>query len=59
MPKKKRDETFMPMSGAGLVRFFGEDVKGIKLNPIHVIIMASALITFAILGNMGFFPFLK
>ena len=48
--KKRRDEGFMPITGAGLVRFFEEEVKGIKVSPIHVIIMASALIVFAILG---------
>ncbi|OYT55889.1 MAG: preprotein translocase subunit Sec61beta [Candidatus Aenigmarchaeota archaeon ex4484_14] len=32
---KKKD--YMPMSTAGLIRYFDEEEKGIKLTPLHVL----------------------
>lgn len=49
----------MPVSGAGLIRFFEEEMRGFKVSPIHVIILAIALMAFAILGNMNMLSFIK
>ncbi len=57
--RRRRRESFMPISGAGLIRFFEEEIRGIRVSPIHVIIMAIALMAFAILGNLGFLKFIK
>ncbi len=57
--RRRRREGFMPISGAGLIRFFEEEIKGIRVSPIHVIIMALALMAFAILGNMGLLRFIR
>ncbi|MCS7385978.1 MAG: preprotein translocase subunit Sec61beta [archaeon GB-1867-005] len=57
--RKRRREGVMPVTGAGLIRFFEEEVRGIKVSPIHVIIMAIALMAFAMLGNLGFLQFLR
>jgi len=44
MSSKKRKETPMPASGAGLLRFFEEESKGIKIRPEAVLIGATILI---------------
>ncbi|MCS7364623.1 MAG: preprotein translocase subunit Sec61beta [archaeon GB-1867-035] len=59
MSRRRRREGMMPVSGAGLIRFFEEEMRGLKISPIHVIIMAAALMTFAILGNLGILSFIK
>ncbi|MEM3713387.1 MAG: preprotein translocase subunit Sec61beta [Nitrososphaeria archaeon] len=59
MSKKKKDTKYMPITGAGLIRFFEEEIKGIKVTPIHVIIFASIFMIIVILGNMGVLSFIK
>ncbi len=44
MSAKKRKEAPMPASGAGLLRFFEEESKGIKVRPEIVIGLSAALI---------------
>ncbi|MEM1937378.1 MAG: preprotein translocase subunit Sec61beta [Candidatus Caldarchaeum sp.] len=44
MSAKKRKEAPMPASGAGLLRFFEEESKGIKVRPEVVIGASAALI---------------
>ncbi|MCS7138200.1 MAG: preprotein translocase subunit Sec61beta [Candidatus Caldarchaeum sp.] len=44
MSAKKRKEAPMPASGAGLLRFFEEESKGIKVRPEIVIGASAALI---------------
>jgi len=41
---RKRKET-MPITGAGLIRFFEEETYGIKIKPKYVILMAVGFIT--------------
>ncbi|GBC69185.1 hypothetical protein HRbin01_00879 [archaeon HR01] len=42
--RRRRDEAPMPASGAGLLRFFEEESKGIKIRPETVVIAAALLI---------------
>ncbi|MEM2334546.1 MAG: preprotein translocase subunit Sec61beta [Candidatus Caldarchaeum sp.] len=44
MSARRRREAPMPASGAGLLRFFEEESKGIKVRPEIVIGLAAALI---------------
>lgn len=44
MSSRKRKEAPMPASGAGLLRFFEEESKGIKIRPEAVIIGAAVLV---------------
>jgi len=48
----------MPLSGAGLMRFFEDSSIGIKIGPIATIIMASALILTVIFAHLGVFDWL-
>ncbi|MFA5363924.1 MAG: preprotein translocase subunit Sec61beta [Candidatus Bathyarchaeia archaeon] len=50
--KKKRQEgAQMPAQGAGLLRFFEEDTRGIKVKPEIVVILAVALIILSLVGS--------
>lgn len=42
-PKKQRERAPMPMSGAGLMRFFEDETEGIKIRP-HYVVLASVLL---------------
>jgi len=44
-----------PITGAGLVRFFEEDISGIKIKPLYVIISSILLITTVLLAHLGLF----
>lgn len=44
----------MPAQGAGLLRFFEEDTRGVKVRPELAVIMAIALIVASILGTAFF-----
>jgi preprotein translocase subunit Sec61beta len=45
MPKsEKKREAPMPMSGAGLMRFFEDETEGIKVQPTYIVIYAVAII---------------
>ncbi|MFQ5892582.1 MAG: preprotein translocase subunit Sec61beta [Candidatus Methanofastidiosia archaeon] len=44
MVKKKREGGALPPTGAGLIRYFDEDTKGIKLKPEYIV----ALVLFVI-----------
>jgi preprotein translocase subunit Sec61beta len=51
--KKRRDGSAPPPStGAGLLRFFGEDTSGIKVKPEIVIILGVALIIVCVLAQV-------
>lgn len=53
MPKKERKrEGPMPVTGAGLIRFFEEEIHGIKIKPVYVIISCVILITSVILAHL-------
>ena len=49
--RRRRREAPMPASAAGLLRFFEEETKGIKIRPEIVLIIAGLLIAVTILMN--------
>lgn len=50
--KKKRDTSPMPATGAGLMRYYDEDLPGVKIGPWYVIALAVILIIAVIIGNI-------
>ena len=53
--KKKRGEgARMPAQGAGLLRFFEEDTRGVKVKPELAVILAIALIVGSLLATVFF-----
>jgi preprotein translocase subunit Sec61beta len=52
--KKQKDGARMPAQGAGLLRFFEEDTRGIKVKPELAVILAIALIVGSILATVFF-----
>ena len=44
----------MPASAAGLLRFFEEESKGIKIRPEIILILAGALVALTIVMNKFF-----
>ena len=52
--KKKRDGARMPAQGAGLLRFFEEDTRGLKVRPEIAVILAIALIAGSLLATIFF-----
>ncbi len=54
MSKKGKREGPMPATTAGLLRFFEEEGKGLKLRPEIVVVIATALIVSVIIAHVGF-----
>jgi preprotein translocase subunit Sec61beta len=52
--KKRKDGARMPAQGAGLLRFFEEDTRGVKVRPELAVILAISLIVASILGTAFF-----
>ena len=52
--KKQKDGARMPAQGAGLLRFFEEDTRGLKVKPELAVIFAVALIAGSILATVFF-----
>jgi preprotein translocase subunit Sec61beta len=50
----KRKSTPLPASSAGLLTFFNEETKGIKIKPEIVLISSMALIAMSIIINAFF-----
>jgi preprotein translocase subunit Sec61beta len=50
--KKKRDTSPMPATGAGLMRYYDEDLPGVKIGPWYVIVFSVVLIIAVIVGNI-------
>ncbi len=50
--RKGRERGIMPLTGAGLVRFFEEEVKGIQLTPQVIIGLSLALILSALMAHL-------
>ena len=44
----------MPAQGAGLLRFFEEDTRGIKVKPEIAVIMAVSLIVLSVVAHAFF-----
>ena len=55
MSARRRREAPMPASAAGLLRFFEEEAKGIKVRPEIILILAGLLIALTMIMNK-FFP---
>jgi len=53
--KKRERSAPMPAASAGLLRFFEEETKGIKVRPELVVALTIALLMAAILAR-AFFP---
>ncbi|MHA1196972.1 MAG: preprotein translocase subunit Sec61beta [Promethearchaeota archaeon] len=57
--KKKRSQRApMPMSGAGLMRFFEDSSIGVKIGPISALLASAALIIVVIFAHLGIFRWL-
>jgi len=54
MAARRRREAPMPASAAGLLRFFEEEAKGIKVRPEIILILAGMLIAITIIMNKIF-----
>ena len=52
--KKRREGAGMPAQGAGLLRFFEEDTRGVKVRPELAVILAIGLIVVSILAPIIF-----
>lgn len=52
--KKQQDGARMPAQGAGLLRFFEEDTRGVKVKPELAVGLAIALIVGSILATVFF-----
>ena len=50
--KKQKDGARMPAQGAGLLRFFEEDTRGLKVKPEVAVILAIALIAGSLLATI-------
>ena len=48
----------MPSTGAGLMRYFDEDLPGFKIGPRAVVVITSVLIFLVILANSKANPFI-
>ncbi|MDH5400874.1 MAG: preprotein translocase subunit Sec61beta [Candidatus Heimdallarchaeota archaeon] len=55
--KTKKESAPMPSTGAGLMRYFDEDLPGIKIGPKAVVILNSILIFLVLLAQSSFSPF--
>lgn len=44
----------MPATGAGLLRFFGEETPGIRVRPEVIVVLAVSFIVACILASMAF-----
>ncbi len=50
--KKKGSGGPMPVTGAGLVRFFEEDTQGIKIRPEIIVVMTVSLVSIVLLARI-------
>ncbi|MHA1114547.1 MAG: preprotein translocase subunit Sec61beta [Candidatus Heimdallarchaeum aukensis] len=50
--RKSRDTSPMPATGAGLMRYYDEDLPGVKVGPWYVIAFALILIVAVFVGNI-------
>ncbi|RLE80764.1 MAG: preprotein translocase subunit Sec61beta [Thermoprotei archaeon] len=51
--KEKGERAPPPISGAGLVTFYQEEIKGIKIRPVYIILASIILITVVLLADVG------
>ena len=57
--KSKKESAPMPSTGAGLMRYFDEDLPGFKIGPKAVILLTSSLIFLVLLANSRWNPFVN
>ncbi|WXG43107.1 MAG: preprotein translocase subunit Sec61beta [Promethearchaeati archaeon SRVP18_Atabeyarchaeia-1] len=50
---RRREEGVMPATGAGLMRFFQDEMKGVKFSPVVVTMMSVGLIVLVVLAHLG------
>lgn len=55
--QKKKDSAPMPSTGAGLMRYFDEELPGRKISANATLIYTAVLIAFVILLNSSLNPF--
>ncbi len=55
--KKKKDSAPMPATGAGLMRYYDEDLPGKEVSPTVVIIYTTLLILIVLFSNTRFWIF--
>ena len=51
--RRGRERGLMPLTGAGLVRFFEEEVKGVEVSPSLVVGLSIALIAAALIAHLA------
>lgn len=56
--QRRSSDSPMPMSGAGLIRFFQDAGQGWKIGPIWIVSLAGVLMLFVILAHTPFFTWL-
>ena len=49
---KKKNEAPMPMTGAGLIRFFEDETYGIKIKPIYIVESSVTLMIVVIIAHL-------
>ncbi|MEM2126158.1 MAG: preprotein translocase subunit Sec61beta [Candidatus Methanosuratincola sp.] len=54
MPGKQKERAPMPMSGAGLMRFFEDETHGVKIRPHYVVLASIMLMGTVILAHVLF-----
>lgn len=52
--KRKKGEGPMPYSGAGLIRFFEEETKGLQVKPELIIILAFVITLMVVVAHALF-----
>nr|MDO8100290.1 preprotein translocase subunit Sec61beta [Candidatus Njordarchaeota archaeon] len=52
---KRREEGVMPATGAGLIRFFQDEMKGVKFGPGVVTILSVGLILLVVLAWLRYY----
>jgi len=55
--KSKKSDAPLPVAGAGLIRFFEEEVEGVKVRPELIIAFSFAFILVVLLARLGMLPF--
>jgi preprotein translocase subunit Sec61beta len=55
---RRREEGVMPATGAGLMRFFQDEMKGVKFSPVVVTVLSVGLIMLVVLAWLRFYGIL-
>jgi preprotein translocase subunit Sec61beta len=52
---RRREEGVMPATGAGLIRFFQDEMKGVKFSPVVVTLMSVGLIMLVVIAWLNLY----